>query len=212
MKSPLRIRDWSVVAAAIALLLLLARLIDGQEQLAIDDQILAWLGSHLVGLPRQALLQVYRMSGVGFTGVLVAAALIYLMLKRWWHDLGLLVLATGGILAIVDLWLKPFFDRARPHEKLLVVDGRSFPSGHAAGSVAFYFAMVAILSLHHPRLRSPLTLGALAWVSLVWLSTLVARAHWPTDLLAGGAVGLAWLIMCLAFWRSTRPLAGPVVD
>lgn len=205
MRSPLRFRDWIVMAAAIALMLLLARLIEGQEPLAIDDQILTWLGAHLNGLPRQALLQVYRMSGVGFTGVLVLAALIYLLLKRWWRDLALLVLATGGILAIVDLWLKPFFDRARPHEKLLVVDGRSFPSGHAAGSVAFYFAMVAILSFHNPRLRWPLTLGALAWVALVWLSTLVARAHWPTDLLAGGAVGVAWLTICLAFWRSASP-------
>jgi undecaprenyl-diphosphatase len=212
MNAPHRIRDWSVVTAAILLLLVLARLIDGKEHLAIDDQILTWLGSHLVGPPRQILLQVYRMSGVGFTGVLVVIALLYLVLKRWWHDLGLLVLATGGILAIVDLWLKPFFDRARPHEKLLVVDGRSFPSGHAAGSVAFYFAMVAILSLHQPRLRRPLTLGALAWVSLVWLSTLVARAHWPTDLLAGGAVGLAWLTICLAFWRSTLPPGGKVLD
>jgi undecaprenyl-diphosphatase len=38
-------------------------------------------------------------------------------------------------------------------------------------------------------------------VALVWLSTLYARAHWPTDLVAGGAVGLAWLTICLTFWR-----------
>ena len=205
MKASLRFKDASIVVGSIALLVLLARLVDGQDRLPIDDQILTWLGAHLTGPARQALLQIYRMSGVGFTGLLVLAALLYLVFKRWWHELSLLVLSTGGILAIVDLWLKPFFDRARPHEKLLVVDGRSFPSGHAAGSVAFYFAMVAILSFHYPRLRRPLTLGALAWISLVWLSTLVARAHWPTDLLAGGAVGLAWLTLCLAVWRSLRP-------
>ena len=209
MSLPLRFRDWVTLAAALLLLLWLARLIESREPLALDEALLRWLGAHIQGLPRQALLQVYRMSGVAFTGGLVFAALIYLLLKRWWHDLGLMVMATGGILAIVDIWLKPFFDRARPHEKLLVVDGRSFPSGHAAGSVAFYFAMVAILTLHYPRLRWPLVSAALAWVSLVWLSTLVVRAHWPSDLVAGGAVGLAWLTVCLAVWRSSRPGRAP---
>lgn len=204
LRPPLLPRDWLVVAAAISLLLLLARLLEGQDPLPFDDRLLGWLGAHLQGLPGAVLVQVYRMSGVGFTGSLVAAALIYLFRKRWWHDLGLLALATGGILAIVDMWLKPLFDRARPHEKLLVVDGRSFPSGHAAGSICFYFAMVAILSFHYPRLRLPLTLAALAWISLIWLSTLAARAHWPTDLIAGGAVGVAWLTICLAYWRAWR--------
>jgi undecaprenyl-diphosphatase len=207
MSPTLRFRDSAVVGTAILLLLLLAKLVGGPEPPELDEDILNWLGQHLPGTMRQILLQVYRMSGVAFTGCLVLAALVYLMLKRWWHDLGLLVLATGGILAIVDMGLKPLFDRSRPHAKLLVVDGRSFPSGHAAGSVAFYFAMVTILTLHYPRLRWPLTLGALAWVSLVWLSTLVARAHWPSDLLAGGAMGLAWLTICLALWRGARATA-----
>jgi undecaprenyl-diphosphatase len=92
---------------------------------------------------------------------------------------------------------------------LIPVDGRSFPSGHAAGSIAFYLAMVAILAYHHPRLRLPLSLGALCWISLVWLSTLAARAHWPSDLLAGGAVGFAWLTICLAYWRASRAAPPP---
>ena len=86
-----------------------------------------------------------------------------------------------------------------------MVDGRSFPSGHAAGSVAFYGAMVVILASHHPRLRRPLLIGSALWIGLVWLSTLYARAHWPTDLLAGGGVGLAWLVLCIGYWR--EPLA-----
>lgn len=203
MNLPLRPRDWTVVALAIAALLLLGRLAAGEDPPPFDAALLEELG-HLPRSLQLLLLQIYRMSGVGFTGALVLAALIYLIRKRWWLDLRLLVVATGGILGIVDIWLKPLFDRDRPHEKLLVVDGPSFPSGHAAGSVAFYFAMVSILSLHYPRLRGPLTFGALTWTALVWLSTLVARAHWPTDLLAGGAVGLAWITICLAFWRGAQ--------
>lgn len=207
MRPAFTLRDGWTIAICIALLLLLGRLVTAGEQAPEMDQVLLdGLGRILANPIGFLLLQVYRLSGVGFTAVLVVVALVFLLLKRWWNDLKLLVMATAGILMIVDLWLKPFFDRARPHAKLLAVDGRSFPSGHAAGSIAFYFAMVAILSFHYPHLRRPLMLGATLWVLLVWLSTLVARAHWPSDLLAGGLVGLAWLTICLAFWRpGVRP-------
>ena len=207
MRPAFTLRDGWTIAICIALLLLLGRLVTAGEQAPEMDQVLLdGLGRILANPIGFLLLQVYRLSGVGFTAVLVVVALVFLLLKRWWNDLKLLVMATAGILMIVDLWLKPFFDRARPHAKLLAVDGRSFPSGHAAGSIAFYFAMVAILSFHYSHLRRPLMLGATLWVLLVWLSTLVARAHWPSDLLAGGLVGLAWLTICLAFWRpGVRP-------
>ena len=198
-----RFDGWLVLACVIVLLGL-AQLLDPRRPPEVDTTVLDWLGQHLQGGLGIALVQVYRLSGVGFTAVLVLSALIYLLIKRWWNDLRLLATASAGILVIIDLWLKPLFDRARPHEKLLHVDGRSFPSGHAAGSITFYFAMVAILAAHHPRWRGPLTLAAGLWVALVWLSTLFARAHWPTDLVAGGAVGLAWLTVCLAIWRGQR--------
>jgi len=209
LRPPLTLRDWLVLAGSVGCLLGLARLLDGQDHLPFDEQLLDGLGERLSGVSRGALVLIYRMSGVGFTGSLVCLSLLFLIRRRWWHDLKLLVCATAGILAIVDLWLKPLFDRARPLDRLLHVDGRSFPSGHAAGAIAFYLAMVAILSWHHPRLRWPLTLAAVAWIALIWLSTLAARAHWPTDLLAGGAVGSAWLTICLAYWRATRPSPQP---
>jgi undecaprenyl-diphosphatase len=200
-------RDGVIIAVCLVVLFTLGHAVTATDEAPpLDQAALDGVGRLLAGPVAVLLLQVYRLSGVGFTAVLVAMALGFLLLKRWWNDLKLLVMAAAGILAIVDLWLKPFFDRARPHAKLLVVDGRSFPSGHAAGSIAFYFAMVAILSLHYPHLRRPLALGASLWVALVWLSTLIARAHWPSDLVAGGVAGLAWLTICLAFWRpGVRP-------
>ena len=56
MNLPLRPRDWTVVALAIAGLLLLGRLVAGEDQLPIDAALLEEVG-HLPGPLRLTLLQ-----------------------------------------------------------------------------------------------------------------------------------------------------------
>lgn len=98
----------------------------------------------------------------------------------------------------MDLCFKPHFDRPRPSGSLLAeISGRSFPSGHAAGSVVFYFLSCTVLAARTPA-GVDLFLIASVWVALVWLSTLYVRAHWPSDILAGAALGYVWLSFCLA--------------
>ncbi len=157
---------------------------------SLQHQIPDGLGSLLLG--------VYQLSGMHVTAVLVLAVLCFLALKRFWRDLICLMLGTAGILVIIDGILKPWFDRDRPDEKLLALGGPSFPSGHAAGSVVFYFMSCTLLAGHYPQLRRPLFIISSLWVALVWLSTIYVRAHWPSDILAGAVVGYLWLSFCLA--------------
>lgn len=198
----IRTRDWLVPLAALALAFVLGEAVAEGHPPALDQHLLDWVAAHITGWGQQLLVLVYRLTGKAFTPVLVLGSIVLLTWRRRWRDLALLCASTGGILLLVDLALKPHFDRDRPPDSLIPLDGRSFPSGHAAGAIAFYGALVVILSLDHPRRRLPLTLLAGAWVALIWLSTLVVRAHWPSDLIAGAAVGLAWLGLCLAGWRT----------
>ena len=144
------------------------------------------------------LLTVYQLSGVEVTGFIVLAVLCFFALKRFWSEVICLGVGNLGILVIVDGILKPWFNRTRPYDKLLRVQGPSFPSGHAAGSVVFYFMSCTLLAAHYPRLRRPLFTISSFWVVLVWLSTLYSRAHWPSDIIAGALVGYVWLSFCLA--------------
>ncbi|MFO7629684.1 MAG: phosphatase PAP2 family protein [Prochlorococcaceae cyanobacterium] len=174
-----------------------------------DGALLSWLGNHIPPALGGVLLLVYQLSGIHFTAFLVAAVLLFLALKRYWAELACLVAGSGGIVLMVDRWLKPLFDRRRPPDQLLEgISGRSFPSGHAAGSVVFYFLTATLLSAHYPRLRLPLFLGSSLWVLLVWLSTLYCRAHWLTDLLAGAGLGYVWLSCCLAGFTAWERLQG----
>jgi undecaprenyl-diphosphatase len=164
-----------------------------------DMAVLDWVHQLIPPWLAAPVLRIYELSGVHFTAVLVLAMLIFLAIKRFWADLICLVAGTAGILVIVDRLLKPLFDRRRPSHRLLEnISGRSFPSGHAAGSVVFYFLTCYLLAAHYPRLRKPLFLLSSLWVGLVWLSTLYVRAHWLTDIAAGAALGYGWLSFCLA--------------
>ncbi len=165
---------------------------------SLDSQLLDSLHKQIPAGLGSVLLIVYQLSGMHVTAVLVLAVLCFLALKRFWPDLICIAIGTAGILVIVDGILKPWFDRHRPDGKLLALGGPSFPSGHAAGSVVFYFMSCILLAAHYPRLRQPLYVISSLWVALVWLSTLYVRAHWPSDILAGATVGYLWLSFCLA--------------
>jgi undecaprenyl-diphosphatase len=209
MATPFRLlRDWLMALGPLRLafaLLVSGLLAWGGPLLAqirhprFDEAVLEAVHQAIPAPLGELLLRVYQMSGVHLTAVLVLAVLIFMALKRFWAELVCLMVATGGILVIVDRWLKPWFDRRRPSDRLLDdISGRSFPSGHAAGSVVFYFLTCCLLSAHYPQLRKPLFVLSSCWVGLVWLSTLYCRAHWLTDIAAGAAVGYVWLSFCLA--------------
>ena len=190
----------SLAASMIAIALSIGgRTLAGSNPPAFDAELLDAIHDSIPPLIGTFLLRVYQMSGVHITALLVLSVLIFFVLKRFWAELVCLVIGTSGILLIVDRWLKPLFDRARPDGSLLAeISGRSFPSGHAAGSVVFYFLTCCLLSAHYPQLRKPLFVLSSCWVALVWLSTLYCRAHWLTDIAAGAAVGYVWLSFCLA--------------
>jgi len=177
---------------------------DSLDYLLLDN-IRRWIPD-LFGPP---LVFIYQLSGTQYTAVLVISLLFYLILRRYWADFICLFIGTGGILGIIDRILKPWFDRPRPDNSSLLLSGASFPSGHAAGSMVFYFMSCTLLVTHYPRLRLPLFVLSSLWVSLIWLSTLYCRAHWPSDIVAGASVGFVWLSMCLAglrVWERYKPL------
>lgn len=77
----------------------------------------------------------------------------------------------------------------------------SFPSGHAAADLAFVFGASQVM----PSAFIPLSCASLA----VHWSLVRKRAHYPSDVLAGGALGAA---VALAAWklRPPRPPASSV--
>lgn len=103
-------------------------------------------------------------------------------------------LASLGLAGILTAVGKQVVGRGRPPIGLRLVGeaDASFPSGHAADSAAVYLALglvIAIVVLRHPLARF-LTVGlAGTLVAAIGGSRLVLGVHWPTDVLAGWALG-----------------------
>ena len=127
-------------------------------------------------------------------GLLLAAsalAAIYVWFKSPHRALAAVLLAVSiGAADLVSVRLvKPAVDRPRPclvdpqrvKHPLGCGAGRSFPSTHAADTAA----AAAVFSWAVPRL-SPL---GVAIALLVGISRVYLGVHWPTDVLAGWALG-----------------------
>ena len=122
-----------------------------------------------------------------------------------WVAAALLALPAG---ALYTHGLKEFFAEARPAAVLdpdqINIIGKalltsSFPSGHAVTAFGLA-AAVALCSA--PSGRRWIAWAALAVATVVAFSRVAVGAHWPLDVLAGGAGG--WLCGAIGVWWSAR--------
>ena len=128
-------------------------------------------------------------------GVLVACWLVYRREKllAWIWAAGLI----GNSLLIQGL--KLYFQRERPvfEAPILVENNFSFPSGHAMTSILLYGLLAYVLSRQVSR-YGPVHRHFIVWVvtflgMMIGTSRLVLGVHYPSDVVAGWSVAIAWL-------------------
>jgi undecaprenyl-diphosphatase len=112
--------------------------------------------------------------------------------------LQVLFAVLGGML--LSTLLKLGFDRARPDVAMhtMSVYSASFPSGHAMMSAVVYLTLGALIAapLEDRRLRLYILALATVLTLLVGVSRVYLGVHWPTDVLAGWALGAGWATAC----------------
>jgi undecaprenyl-diphosphatase len=127
------------------------------------------LGSAEVGLAVTAALQAFGNESVRNTGKLSFVSLV-------------------GASAVTSV-MKCAVNRDRPDSEPHSRCDSSFPSGHATGS----FAIASVVGAKHSSLRIPVYLLA----STIAVSRVYLGRHYPSDVLAGAAIGLCsgWLVI-----------------
>lgn len=176
----------------------------------VDVAVLTWLGTHRSApLTAAAVELTYLGTGVVVLTIVGVAALFL------WHtehrvSAQLLLAAVAGNILLNNA-LKLVFHRARPDvfDWQTHATSSSFPSGHAMSATVCYGTVAYLVSrLQRHRWSRLTTLGGAALLILaICFTRLYLGVHYPSDVIGGIVVGLAWASFCMATLEASLVLA-----
>jgi undecaprenyl-diphosphatase len=152
---------------------------------------------------------VTALGGTAVLTLMVLAVTGFLTMTRRAHAaVAVLLSVIGGV--IVSQGAKLAFARPRPD---LVPHGAevltaSFPSGHAMMAAVVYLTLGALLARTQSgrSVKTYILAVAVILTVLVGASRVYLGVHWPTDVLAGWALGGTWALACwlAVLWLQAR--------
>jgi len=188
------------VAACAAVAAILGRAVAEGGTLRVDTAILDAIHRHASPMfDRMAAFASFA-GGPGVVAVALALV-VYVFVRGARREAA--IMAIGMIVAeLLDLVLKELFDRVRPDLWLrAAVSGESFPSGHALASTVIYGLVAYTVARRWPG--HTMLIGAIAAfvVAAIAFSRLYLGVHWPSDVVAGVAIGYLCLTATILIAR-----------
>ncbi|AKF07030.1 phosphatase PAP2 family protein [Sandaracinus amylolyticus] len=170
-----------------------------------DDAVIRWVrepdaprevaGSTTLG---EIARDVTALGSITVLTLVTTAVVGFLALSKLHRAVVLVLVAALGGTAWTFL-LKELFARERPRLVAdAIVSTTSFPSGHSALSAVVYLTLAALLArlVERRRLRAYIVGVAALVTFLVGVSRVALGVHFPSDVLAGWTLGLAWALFC----------------
>jgi undecaprenyl-diphosphatase len=173
----------------------------------IDDAVLRWMAAHQSPGIQSAMLEITSLGTSAVVAMIVFIAGLFLWLNHHKHSAILLIAATlGGM--VLDGLLKIGFNRPRPQifQWGTQVVSSSFPSGHAMASTIVYGTVAYLAARLQQNVASRfLTMGLAAlMIVLICSSRVYLGVHYPSDVLAGVIIGLAWAGFCMSVLEAAQ--------
>lgn len=208
------------VAAAFAFLGLAIFIMSGRSFAFDRSLVLLFRESSDLSTPlgpawfREAMRDVTALGSFVGLGMMTIAASLTLWLCRYRHlAVGLAVTVISATL--VSTGLKIVIGRDRPGivEHAALTFTASFPSGHAFLSAVTMLSIAGFIGLAARRDDITRLCIWLAWVMIVLIgvSRVYLGVHWPTDVIGGWCLGIAWSSLAVALLGRKMAAADPLV-
>jgi membrane-associated phospholipid phosphatase len=210
----------AIFTIALTVFITIAGMVSEGKTQSFDNRALAFIAGYVTNINTNVM-QSFTFLGTHIflipANLLLTAWFLFIK-KRHWYSIKVPAVALSSLLLMLNL--KLIFHRERPDTPLLqVAKGFSFPSGHALMSVTFYGLLVLIVwqNVKQAWLKWTLSVFLILLIAAVGLSRVYLRVHYASDVLAGFAVGLVWLLLSLWILSkvekySKRNIASPVPD
>jgi membrane-associated phospholipid phosphatase len=173
---------------------------------SLDGEVAADLNDAVSDSPLtvSVLRAVTDLGGTGTSVLVLTLATVFLLIRQHRRLAAFVVISGIGLAVLVPL-TKFVADRARPVVDNPVVNtpsNASFPSGHAMTAlVTWGVLLLVLLPLVRRRVRPWLVAGVVLLVVAVGFTRLALGVHFVSDVLAGWALGAAWLAITTAAFR-----------
>jgi len=119
-------------------------------------------------------------------------------MKKWGREAKLFAITMIGA-GLLNITLKLAFKRSRPEPffNLSPPETYSFPSGHSLTSAVFFGALAAILTarIKSRRARVAIWIASAFMFLTIGFSRIYLGVHHTTDVIAGFAAALIWILM-----------------
>lgn len=144
---------------------------------------------------REFMVELTALGGYPLLTIIVAIVVIYLLISRMYGPALFTVISIVTGTAVSHL-LKLAYDRPRPDlvEQLVSVHTPSFPSGHATMSAVVYLTLASLIVrlVDSTAVRVYVLVVATLLTLSIGISRVYLGVHWPSDVAAGWALGVAW--------------------
>ncbi|HYL97343.1 MAG TPA: phosphatase PAP2 family protein [Blastocatellia bacterium] len=168
-----------------------------EEIALVDAPVMSYIAARRLPWLTNAMEATTYLGGAGFVvAALLLGGVALRRRTRSWRPFLLLGAAALGA-ATLDLAVKLAVHRPRPPAAWMAapVAGWAFPSGHSVESTAVYGALAYLIAETQKdwRMKVGSLASAILISFLIGISRVYLGVHWLTDVVAGWALGFAWL-------------------
>jgi undecaprenyl-diphosphatase len=176
----------------------------------LADEVLEGETRHFDEVTRAAIHQLASpaltlvMRGFSFVASTIALSIgtivvvVRFAMRKWGREAKLFAITMIGA-ALLNITLKLAFKRSRPEPffNLSLPETYSFPSGHSLTSAVFFGALAAILNarIKSRRVRTAIWIVSTFMFLTIGFSRIYLGVHHTTDVIAGFAAALIWILM-----------------